>query len=375
MRIAIVGSRGIPGNYGGFETCAEQLSTMLVERGHHVSVYCMRPYSKGTSRWYRGVRRLFLPTIPHKALEKIVFASLSLIHVTFSRANVVLILGVSGAPLALLPRLAGKKVFVNVDGLEWKRKKWGRLARVVLKQCERLAGIVANKVITDARCIQEYYLQTYGKPSAFIPYGADASHVPPGPTMEKYGLRPREYALYVSRLEPENNAHLVVDAFNRLESDLKLVVVGDAPYSSDYIRGLRSKSNGNVVFTGYVFGEGYRELQSNAYFYVQATEVGGTHPALVEAMAYGNCVLVSDVPEHREVAADAAVPFKNGSSTDLQQKMSFLLRHPGIVQDYRQRAVRRARERYRWEYVTDCHEHLFAHPNGRFSTPASDRGS
>ncbi len=207
--------------------------------------------------------------------------------------------------------------------------------------------------------MQRYYLEKFAKESNYIPYGAPVAPVATKETLQRFQLEERKYILYVSRMEPENNAHRVVEAFERTKTDKKLVMVGDAPYSSDYIAKLRSTRDPRIIFTGYVFGQGYRELQSHAYFYVQATEVGGTHPALLEGMGYGNCVLANDVPEHREVLGEAGIYFNTHGSQLLGEKMQHLLNNPGIVQAYRCAVVERVRQKYSWEKVTDDYERLF----------------
>jgi len=219
IRIAILGSRGIPGNYGGFETCAEELSTRLAARGHEVTVYCCKPYSRTEDRLHRGVRRVVLPTIRAKSFEKVAYSVLSLVHAAFARPDVVLMLGVAAAPFCFIPRLAGAGVVLNTDGLEWRRRKWGRLASLYLRFSERAACFTANRLVTDARCVQDYYRQVYGQETTFIPYGARALGHPPNGTLSSLGLLPEEYVLYVSRFEPENNplAVSIADAISPTE--------------------------------------------------------------------------------------------------------------------------------------------------------------
>ncbi len=177
--------------------------------------------------------------------------------------------------------------------------------------------------------------------------------------LDKYNLEPGKYVLYVSRLEPENNAHLVVEAFEQVKTDMKCVIVGDAPYNGRYIENLKKTTDPRIVFTGYVFGQGYREFQSNAYFYVQGTEVGGTHPALLEGMGHGNCVLANDVPEHREVLGEAGVYFSTHQNGDLTKKMQHLLDNPDLVRSYGEKAVERIRRHYTWDKITEDYEKLF----------------
>ncbi|HOC90202.1 MAG TPA: glycosyltransferase, partial [bacterium] len=178
-------------------------------------------------------------------------------------------------------------------------------------------------------------------------------------TLDRFGLEEREYVLYVSRMEPENNAHRVVEAFEKVKTGKKLVMVGDAPYASDYIAGLRATQDPRIIFTGYVFGQGYRELQSHAYCYVQATEVGGTHPALLEGMGYGNCVLANDVPEHHEVLGKAGCYFTTREGDSLRSQLQYLLDHPLEVARYRQIVRERVHDRYSWDKVTSDYEALF----------------
>ena len=358
MKIAIVGARGIPVNYGGFETCAEQLATRLTRKGHEVTVYCCKPYSKSNEKTYKGIERIILPTIRKKSLEKVVFSVLSLLHVSFTRVNVVLMLGVSAAGFCFIPRIFGKKVAINIDGLEWKRKKWSTLISWVLQSSERLAGITANVVITDSKWIRRYYKETYGKGSVYLAYGTETKNHPPGKTLNKFDLSPDEYILYVSRFDPENNALLVREAFDDIDSPTKkLVMVGDAPFADDYIRRLKETKNPNIIFTGYQFGDSYDELRSNAYFYIQATEIGGTHPALVEAMGAGNCVLANDVPQHREVLRDAGVYYRG--KKELIDKITMLMESESIVKAKGIAALKIAKEEYSWNRVAEGYEKTF----------------
>jgi glycosyltransferase involved in cell wall biosynthesis len=261
--------------------------------------------------------------------------------------------------ISWLPRVVGTPVAINVDGLEWQRAKWNQLAKKVYRISEVLATILPNHVVTDSEVIQAYYRRRFRTDSTFIPYGAPVQRVETDEILKKLDLRSRDYVLYVSRLEPENNAHLVVQAFERVKTNKKLVIVGDAPYSESYIAELKNTKDPRIEFTGYVFGEGYSELQSHAYMYIQATEVGGTHPALLEGMGYGNCVLANDVPEHREVLGTAGCYYRGGGIDDLTEKMQDLLDHPKRVKAHRAQSVERIEERYTWERIIDRYEHLF----------------
>ncbi len=359
MRIAILGTRGVPANYGGFETFAEHLSTRLVARGHEVTVYCRAHYVSPRQIEFQGVRLKVLPTIRHKYFDTIVHTFLSALHAVPSRYDAALICNAANAPFASILRLAGIPVALNVDGLEHKRKKWNWIARKYYLMAERLATILPTETVTDAKVIQEYYLARHRAISTMIAYGAEVERRP-DPLVRRWRVEPNRYVLYVSRLEPENNAHLVIEAFKRVRTAHKLVIVGDAPYARDYINDLkaRARRDKRIVFTGFVFGRDYRALQQNAYCYVHATEVGGTHPALLEAMGFGNCVLTLAAPENIEAIGDAGIAYADES--DLAEKLQRVLRDGSLVQSYRHRAQARVQDAYDWDYVVDQYEELFA---------------
>ncbi len=361
MKIAILGTRGIPASYGGFETFAEQLSTRLVARGHDVTVYCRAHYVSPRQIEYKGVRLKVLPTIRHKYFDTVVHAGLSALHAAaLRRFDAALICNAANAPFAPVLRAAGVPVAINVDGLEHKRRKWNWLGQNYYRVAERLSVWLPNETVTDARVIQDYYLAKYRASSTMIAYGAEVERRADRQAVARWGVEPNRYVLYVSRLEPENNAEMVIEAFRRVRTPQKLLVVGDAPYAHEYIAKLRAlaRRDRRIVFTGFVFGDAYRALQQNAFCYVHATEVGGTHPALLEAMGYGNCVLTLATPENVEVTGDAAIHYRD--TADLAAQLQKVLRGGATVAQYRQRAQARVRERYNWEHVVDQYEDLFA---------------
>jgi glycosyltransferase involved in cell wall biosynthesis len=247
-------------------------------------------------------------------------------------------------------------VALNVDGLERNRKKWNRLAKTWYLVSERLATFCPSAIVTDAQKIAEYYLERYGSESDFIPYGADLGPVESKDALDRLGIAPGRYFLYVSRMEPENNALAVREAFEKVETPFRLALIGDAPYAAEYIARVRDTKDPRVVIPGAVYGAGYHELQSHSFAYIHATEVGGTHPALIEAMGRGALVLFLNTPENAEVAGGAGIPFEAG---ELAEKLTMVLAMPDTERDaLRQRAVERVRERYSWDTVTDRYEKL-----------------
>src|SRR5437879_1133179 len=211
MKIAILGTRGIPNRYGGFEAFAEKLSLRLAQNGHQVSVYCRRPFTRPEDDQIVDprIRRVILPTISAMHLDTPAHTLLSALHVRFTNAEVVLMCNVGNSPVAWIPRLFGKPVVLNVDGLDRQRKKWGPLARIVLSICEFFSTFMPTRVVTDSETMRQYYRSRYGKSSVMIGYGAEppASRQisPEYSVLQRFGLKPRQYVLYVSRLEPENN--------------------------------------------------------------------------------------------------------------------------------------------------------------------------
>jgi glycosyltransferase involved in cell wall biosynthesis len=362
MNIALLGTRGIPASYSGFETCVEQLGQRLVERGHQVTVYCRSHHITHTGSHYKGMRLVKLPTITNKYLDTIVHSFVSSLHALSERYDVALYFIAGNSPVTWIPRLVGTKTILNVDGLDWKRDKWPTLAKKYIQFAEYLATKLPSSYITDSHVVRDYYCSQFGHSPPCIPYGSEVEGLSAGETLARFGLKPNGYILFVGRLVPENCAHHLVEAFNGLNTNLKCVIVGDAPYAEQYIASLKARAKGDsrVVFTGYVFGKGYRELGSNAHIFVETSGVGGTHPALVEAMGLGNCVVVHDTPENLETIGDAGFRYDGArGGKELQLVLERLLLEPRVVEEYRERARHHAQLHYTWRIVTDAYERLF----------------
>jgi glycosyltransferase involved in cell wall biosynthesis len=352
LKFAILGTRGIPARYGGFETFAEELSTRLAARGHQVSVYCRQ---KSPSP-YRGVKLVDLPTIRHKYFDTIAHTWLSTLHLLFHRNDAVLYCNAANAIFTWMPRILGMPVALNVDGLERNRKKWNSLARAWYQVSEWLATWMPNAVVTDAAAIAEYYEKRYHRQSHMIPYGAEIGPVATSAVLNELGLDRQKYLLYVSRMEPENNGLLVRESFEKIETDLKLALIGDAPYAAEYITRVRDTKDPRIVMPGSIYGDGYRELGSHCFAYVHATEVGGTHPALIEAMGRGALTLYLDTPENAEVAGGAGIPFTHQNLAEVLQSTAIMPLEERA--SWKSKAIERVRERYSWDSVTDSYENL-----------------
>ncbi len=358
-RIALLGSRGIPGNYGGYETLYEELGARLAARGWDVTVYGRAHAVPRGRRAHRGVRLVVLPTVRSKHLDTPVHTVLSLLDARGRGFDAALVVNSANALFVPLLSSAGVPVALHVDGIEKRRAKWGRFGRAVYALSERLACWLPQALVTDAEVIRRHYQERYGAPSTVLTYGVDPRPPRESGVLERLGLEPRDYVLYVSRFEPENNPHRVVDAYAATRGERKLVMVGGAPYAGAFIQRFTQGADPRILFPGPIYGEGYRELLSQAAAYVHATEVGGTHPALVEAMGYGNCLLVNDTPENREVAAETALYFRADLPSTLTEALEWVRLHPAEARLRGEQAAIRAARLFDWERVTDGYEALF----------------
>jgi glycosyltransferase involved in cell wall biosynthesis len=364
LKIGMFGTRGIPASYSGFETCVEQLGKRLVERGHQVTVYCRSHHIKHAEPTYLGMRLVRLPTIVNKYLDTFVHTLLSSIHALSQRYDIGLYFIAGNSPISWIPRLVGTKTILNVDGLDWRREKWPALAKRYIQFAEHLATKLPNLFLTDSGAIQDYYADRYGVRPPYIAYGSEVDERPAGELLETYGLQPNQYVLFVGRLVPENCVHHLIEAFRSVTTDMKCVIVGGSSYEDKYVERLQklAQADSRIVMTGYVFGEGYQELGSNARIFVETSQVGGTHPALIEAMYLGNAVIVNDTSENLETIGEAGFSYQGGQGgQDLARVMQELIDSPALVDHYSSLARQRAQNTYSWERVTDRYEALCYH--------------
>jgi glycosyltransferase involved in cell wall biosynthesis len=362
LKIALIGSRGIPARYSGFETFYEQFATRLAARGHSVTVYNRSNFIRDVKREYKGVRLVSLPSIPTKHLDTISHTLLSSLHALTQGYDIVYYCTVGNSPLVWLPRMVGSKVLLNVDGADWAREKWGRFARWYQKRCERIACRTASVLIADARAVQRRYRECYGHGTVFVPYGANLTRDEGAEVLDRWGLEAQGYYLYVGRFVPENAIDVLLSAFANVRSRRRLVVVGDAPYASEYKALIREMADRDdrVVLTGYAFGKDYAQLSSHAFAYVQPSGVDGTRPALLDQMGFANCVVVRDSEANSEVVRSYGCLFDRtrlpGSLTETLQRLED---DPEEVRLHRSRVQERIRTYYNWDWITEFYEDLF----------------
>lgn len=363
LHIAFLGTRGVPAAYSGFETFVEQIGVRLVERGHEVTVFNRYPFVPLRAKEYRGMRIIRLQTIQRKSLDTLLHTFLSCLMLPLVRPDVVYICGVGNAIFCGMVRMMGIPVVINVDGEDWARKKWSGFAVKWLRSSEAWACRLADVVIADAKVIQERYRKIYRRETVLIPYGSNVRLEEAGlDTLNKFGLEPRKYILFVGRMVPENRADLLIEAFRQVprSAGVKLVIVGDAPYSDEFKKELVAMADDRVVFTGYAFEEAYRELSRHCLFYVLSSGVEGTRPVLLDQMGFGNCVVVRDSAANSDVVGDAGVKFENARELEsLAEKLNYLINHPDVIEEYRGKAVARVKDAFGWGDVTNQYEALF----------------
>ncbi len=361
MKIGIIGSRGFPYVYSGYETFVAQLSLRLVQRGHNVTVYCHRGLFPDRPSVVNGVNLVYLPAIERKVLSQFSHSLLSTLHALLRRFDVLLYVNSANGPFGLVTSPLGIRTAINVDGLEWLRPKWRGLGSRYFRMSSWLSTKLFDAVITDSERMADIYQREFHSASTVIEYGAEkATSVQPD-LIHRLGLQEREYFLIVGRLIPDNNVHLLVDGFLQSRSRRRLVVLGDVPYADTYADEVRRRKDERLLFPGYVRDpDTLRELYCNCYAYLHGHEFGGTNPALLKALACGCCVAALDTVFSKEVLSDGKYGvFFQKDSPSIAKTIEMLEQSPAKASQLRALAPRRIDERYTWERITDEYEKLF----------------
>ncbi|MFY9903529.1 MAG: glycosyltransferase family 4 protein [Terriglobales bacterium] len=347
IRVAFIGGRGVVSKYSGIESYYEQAGHELARLGHDVTVYC-RTYFTPPMTTHNGMRVLRLPTIRSKHLETFVHTLLSTAHATVSDYDIVHYHCLGPALFSFLPRLAGKKTVVTVQGLDWQRGKWGWIASRVLRLGEAAAIALPNATLVVSRTLQQHYRQQHHYETVYVPNGATLAPRRIPRKLAEWNLLAENYVLYLGRLSPEKNCHLLINAFQQLKPSMKLVLAGGTSHSDSYVKSLRSHESDEIRFLPWVSGNELDELVSNAALFVLPSEIEGLSLALLDAMAAGVCVLTSDIPENIEVVVGAGFTFRNGDQEDLQRKLDLLIRNPELRRDSAKRGRERVQGQYLW---------------------------
>jgi glycosyltransferase involved in cell wall biosynthesis len=357
-------------HFTGFETAFGEIAPRLVAAGHDVTIYCRGSHYPHELRvaQYKGVKLKYVPSPGGKSLSGLVATLFASLHaLVIGRYDLYFFVNVGMGHHAALCRTLGAKVVMNVDGLDWKRAKWGPLARFYFRSAARSAIRFCNRLITDAEAMRKFYLDEFGKETTMIAYGAYVESSENPDVVRQLGVEPNEYYLIASRLIPENHADLIVLGFLESGTSKKLVIAGGANYDSPFHRRLREIATDRVIFTGHIHDQSLiKELHCNCFAYVHGHSVGGTNPSLLKAMGYGNCVLALDTVFNREVLADTGLFFAKDEKA-IAQLMRRVEKDPRLVEELRRKGPRRIEKEYSWEKVSDQYDKLFrdvvAEPN------------
>lgn len=361
MNIGIFGLWGmnIGGiSFGGFDTAFTEIAWRLAEQGHHVTIYCRRASYPADNRpeAYRGVRLVYVPTIDNKNVSFLIALTGSLFYAFLcGRHDVYLVANVGSGIHCLIARLMGKKVVLNVDGLDWVRAKWGWLAKRYFQVAARAALFACDVLITDADAMVDYYVREYGRKLEMIAYGAYIEDSTEPAIIAQYEVSPMQYYLVASRLVPENNADLIVEAFKEVHTDKKLLIVGSANYDSPFHQKIRNSGDPRVKLTGWINDPRLiKELHCNCYAYIHGHSVGGTNPALLKALGYGNMVLALNTPFNSEVLVNEeyGMLFEKDVQ-NLKEKILYVETNPEAAILYRRKAPQRVRTAYTWEKISE----------------------
>ena len=349
----------MPSSYSGFETFFLELAPRLAARGHDVTVYCRKSLFPERPDSCQGVKLIYLPSIETKNLGTLTHTLACMFDVVRRDVDVVLVVNVANAFHCLIPRIFGKRCALSVDGIEWLRGKWGVLGKAFFYLSARACGKILPKgIITDAYAMRKLYLEKFNTPSACIAYGSNIGVSTNPEVLRQYGLEPGNYYLVLGRLVPENSADLLLEGFTQAKTDRLLAIVGDANYKSSFVARLKSVAGERVRFLGRVDQpDQVKELYCNAYAYLHGHTVGGTNPALLHALGYGDCILARDNPFNAEVLDGHVLLFRDAA--DLAAKIEMIEADAALAADYRRRAQERVRTVYSWDRIADQYEELF----------------
>jgi len=355
IKIAMVGARGVRVSYSGVETSVTELSLRLAARGHDVHVFTRNRYRKDVGELERGIHARFRPSINTKHLDTITHLLTSVPTTLFEDFDVVHFHALGPSLFSPLPRLFGKKTVAAVHGLDWQRKKWNVFAKAVLQAGEWTSAKGPNATMVVSHVLQRHYASRYGVTSHYIPNGVNHAEPVAPNAIKRWGLKEKGYVLFLARLTQEKNPHLLLEAWANVKSDFPLVIAGDNPYDPAYVESLRRQGEGkNVIFTGFQTGAAWQELFSNALLYVLCSDIEGQPISLLEAMSYGCCPLVSDIPENAEVVADGrGFTFKSGDVRSLTAAIQRVLDDPAGASAAAAKARAYVRNEHDWDRIAE----------------------
>ena len=350
LRVAFIGGRGVISKYSGIEAYYEQVGQRLARMGHEVTVYC-RTYFTPRLPEYHGMQLVRLPTIRSKHFETVLHTLLSTVHALTGRYDIVHYHALGPALFSFLPRLVGAKTAVTVQGLDWQRKKWGCFASAVLRLGEQASVKFPSATMVVSQALQQRYREVHGIEAFYVPNGGVLREWREPRKILEWGIEPGNYILFLGRFSPEKGCHLLVQAFEQLDTKADLVMAGASSYCDEYSRELRKHASERIRMLDWVAGETLDELLTNAMLFVLPSDLEGLSLALLDAMGAGLCVVTSDVPENREVVDGAGFTFRRGSASDLADRLRFLIANPAVREAAGKAAKQRIQEQYQWPYI------------------------
>jgi glycosyltransferase involved in cell wall biosynthesis len=360
MKIVYIVAKEMPFG-GGIESYTEEVGSRLVKYGHDVTVYTLKG-DELPGRTYLGMRIKGTPCIRTKVFEKITGTIMAtLLQCKDENVDIVHFHGFGSIILAFIMRLKHRRIFLQGHGIEWKRSRWNCVIKFFLKLIEVESVRFADRVIVVSKLLKSYLWEKYHRESAYIPNGVNPPKLRKPSLINKLGLNGNDYIFFAARLVREKGAHYLIEAYKRLNTNLKLVIAGDAKYEGKYKEELQnlSSDNPNIIFTGFIKGEILEELFSNCFIFVLPSEIEGLSIALLEAMSYGNCCLVSDIPENLEAINNFGFSFRSKDSIDLTEKLKYLIDHQDEVDSVRKASAEYVLNNYSWDKVAQQVEKLY----------------
>ena len=352
LKVAFIGGRGVVSKYSGIETYYEEVGSRLAQMGHQVTAYC-RAYFTPPMEEHNGLRIVRLPTVKTKHVETLVHTFLSTMHACVSDYDVVNYHTLGPSLFSFLPRLCGKKTVVTVQGLDWQRKKWGRVARAALRVAEWTSATFPNRTIVVSRQLLRHYRSRHNQECSYVPNGTKLRERLKGTALDGFGLEPGRYVLFAGRFSPEKNCHLLIEAFEKLQTTMKLILAGGSSHTDGYVRRIRHHESDRIKFLDWLSGIALEELLTNAALFVLPSDMEGMSLALLDAMGAGVCVLASDIPENLETIGGAGFTFKRGDVEDLRSMLEVLLSNENLRTNAGRLAQERIRQNYLWGTVAE----------------------
>jgi glycosyltransferase involved in cell wall biosynthesis len=353
MKIAIIGTRGIPASYSGFETSVQETAVRFAKNGYDISVYCRSNHYKEKLDSYQSVKLIYLPSLKTKFFDTVSHTLLSIFSAAIKRYDAIILYGVGNSIFIPLLKLFGFPVISVVDGADWERAKWGKFAKWFLRFNRWFSVRFSDYYVVDNELLAKRYEEEFHKKPVYIPYGANKKSVPEREILEKLGLKEKEYIIFIGRFVKEKGIEFLIENFKKTNSGMKLVIVGGNDVDKEYENSLRALGNEEVIFAGFLYGPDYEYLLSKSLFYVSCSFLEGTSPSLLSAMSLNGFALVSDLDENLETLKGSCCTFKTGNSQDFIEKANYLFNHKEMIEAEHIKTQKVVDTYYDWDKITN----------------------